>query len=310
MIGFGKWGPNIAKEIALNEKMRLSAICDTNEHRIQVAEGIYAKNNVLITTDYRALLCDKIDAVAVAVRVENNFEIAKDILLANKHLFIEKPFAMTCEHALDLQNIANQKGLTIHVDHIMVFHSAINKIKPILVQSDRMIKFETIRNTVGQYCVPAEMLWDLAVHDLAVMDYLSDGQELDVLDIDYHSNEITLIVGCDSILGCIKMGQNASAKKRHTKISFGDKEIHFDELVDRKVFTIYDKDKSGYLCNPRDQIYDGPRALANSLMHFMDCVQRLGKSISGPEQAIRCLKVIEKADKMMKTDRRCWKSDS
>ncbi|KFN04593.1 Gfo/Idh/MocA family protein [Bacillus clarus] len=303
MIGFGKWGPNIAKEIALNKNMRLSAICDTNEHRIQAAEDIYAKNKgVFISTNYRALLCDKIDAIAVAVGVENSFEIAKDILLANKHLFIEKPFAMTCEHAVELQSIANQRGLTIHVDHIMVFHSAIKKIKSSMMKSSTMIEFETTRNTIGQYSVLAEILWDLAVHDLAVLDYLLDGQEFDLLDIDYHSNEITLTLSCNLILGRIKVGQNARANERHTKISFAEKEIYFDELDDRKVFTIYNKDRNGYLCNPIDQIYDGPSALTRSLTHFMDCVHRRRKSISGGEQAIRCLKVIEKADKMMKTE--------
>ncbi|MBB6447153.1 Gfo/Idh/MocA family oxidoreductase [Bacillus benzoevorans] len=304
LIGFGKWGPNIAKEIALNKNMRLCAICDTNEQRLRAAEDIFAKNkDVFITTNYHLLLSDKIDAIAVAVGVGNSFEIAKDILLANKHLFIEKPFAMTCEHAMDLQSIAIQRGLTIHVDHIMVFHPAIKKIKSNMVKSSPMINFESTRNTIGQYSVPAEMLWDLAVHDLAVLDYLLDGQELDVLKIDYHSNEMTLTLSCNTVLGRIRVGQNATEKERHTKISFADKEIYFDELDDRKAFTIYDKDKNENLCKPIDQIYDGPDALTSSLTHFIDCVHCRRKSISGAEQAIRCLKVMEKAEKMMKTER-------
>ncbi|WP_459502733.1 Gfo/Idh/MocA family oxidoreductase [Bacillus sp. C1] len=303
LIGFGKWGPNIAKEIALNKNMRLSAICDTNKRRLQVATDIYAKNNdIFLTTNYRLLLCNHIDAIVVAVGVENSFEIAKDILLANKHLFIEKPFAMTCEHAVELQKIANERGLTIHVDHIMVFHAAIQKIKSSMVTSSKVIKFETIRNTIGQYSVSGEMLRDLAVHDLAVLDYLLDGQEMDVLNIDYYSNEMILILSCDSVLGRIKVGQNAAAKERHTKISFADKVIYFDELENKKVFTIYEKDRNGYLCNPIIQTYDGPSALTASLTHFMDCVHRRKKSISGAEQAIRCLKVMEKAERMMKTE--------
>ncbi|WP_337099084.1 Gfo/Idh/MocA family protein [Paenibacillus sp. YIM B09110] len=303
LIGYGKWGPNIAKEITLNKDLRLTAICDIDIQRLKVAEELYSKDNrIFFDMDYRTLLTNRIDAIVVSVGMENSFGIAKDVLLANKHLFIEKPFAMTTEHAAELHRIADQRGLTIHVDHIMVFHPAITKIKNSITESNAMIAFEATRLTSARSNKSEGLLWDLAVHDLAVLDYLLNGQEIELIDVAYHSDEIALTLGCNSFIGRIKVGHNAKAKDRHTLIKFADKEIYFNELDERKIFTIYEKDINGCLSNPMKERYAEPSALSNSLSHFMDCVHRHSKSIAGPEQAIRGIRLIEKAEKLLKME--------
>ncbi|CAH1208407.1 Inositol 2-dehydrogenase/D-chiro-inositol 3-dehydrogenase [Paenibacillus allorhizoplanae] len=303
LIGFGKWGPNIAKEVSVHNSLQLAAICDVNNHRLQVAEDLYAKSNdVFFTTDYQELLCDQIDAIVVSVGVEDSFGIATNVLLANKHLFIEKPFTLTSEHAVKLQNIAVQRGLTIHIDHLMIYHSAIIKIKSILAESNPIITFEATRVTTGQCKGPVELLWDLAVHDLAVLDCLLNGQELELLHVKYLADEVVVTLGSNSFIGNIKVGYNKAGKERHTKISSSDKEIYFDELDERKLFTIHDKNMNGFLSNPVYVTYDGPSALTTSLSHFLNCIHHHRKSMSGPEQAIRGIQIIEKAAKLLKME--------
>ncbi|WP_171632569.1 Gfo/Idh/MocA family protein [Paenibacillus plantarum] len=303
LIGFGKWGPNIAKEISLHNSLELAAICDVNNLRLLDAEKLYMKNNdIFFTTDYHKLFCDQIDTIVVSVGMEDSFGIAKNVLLANKHLFIEKPFTLTCEHAEELQNIAVQRGLTIHIDHLMIYHSAIIKIKSILVESNSILTFEATRVTTGKSKGLAELLWDLAVHDLAVLDYLLNGRELELLYVEYLADEVVLTLTSNSFIGRIKVGHNAVVKERYSKISISDKEIHFDELDDRKIFTIYDKNRNEFLSNPVHVTYDGPSALTTSLSHFINCIHHHRKSMSGPEQAIRGIQVIEKAVKFLKME--------
>lgn len=121
LVGYGYWGPNVAKNIYKNDNFNLKYICDKKTDRLELAHQLYA-NDVLYTTDFNHILNDpQIDAVALAVETSAHYDLAKKSLLANKHIYVEKPFTDSVKQALDLKSIAEERNLKIHVDHIMVF---------------------------------------------------------------------------------------------------------------------------------------------------------------------------------------------
>ena len=111
LIGYGYWGPNIARNIFKSSKTNLYAICDHNPEKLRIAEETYL-GQTKYTLDYEELLENPdIDSIAVAVETENHYKIAKDVLYANKDLFIEKPFTDSVEQGLELASIADERNL-------------------------------------------------------------------------------------------------------------------------------------------------------------------------------------------------------
>lgn len=136
LIGYGYWGPNVAKQLYKNGEYEFAVICDLKKDRLEMAKKLYA-NSVAYTSDYTEVLADSsIDIIALAVETSRHYELAKKALLAGKHIYVEKPFTDNVEQAQELKRIAKKRGLKIHIDHIMVYHPAIQKIKEIMDEGE------------------------------------------------------------------------------------------------------------------------------------------------------------------------------
>ena len=129
LVGYGYWGPNVARNLNVNRQYNLKVICDKKADRIEKARNLYAES-VNYTLEFEELLRDpEIDMIALAVETSAHYELAKKVLESNKHVYVEKPFTDNVEQAKELKKIAEQRDLLIHVDHIMVYHPVIRKIK-------------------------------------------------------------------------------------------------------------------------------------------------------------------------------------
>jgi len=179
LIGFGYWGPNVAKNLFNNKKYKLDTICDYDTVRLEKARNVYIKQ-VNYVSDYTKVLKNKdITAIAIAVETSGHYKIAKEALLAGKHIYVEKPFTSTVEEAKELDELALKLGLIIHVDHIMIFHPIIQKIKSMIDSGEigEILYIDAFRLNLGQIKKDVSAMWDLAVHDLSIIDYLSDAKE-------------------------------------------------------------------------------------------------------------------------------------
>lgn len=328
LVGYGYWGPNVAKNIYKNPNYTLVYICDKKQDRIDKARTVYA-NEIRYTGTYKSLIEDtSLDAVAIAVETKGHFELAKQALLAGKHIYVEKPFTSTVSEAIELQEIAKDKGLTIHVDHIMVYHPAIRKIKEIIDTGDLgdIFYFDCSRMNLGNIKNDVSSMWDLSVHDLSIIDYLMNGQTpIDVNAVGEaiysKKHSITLLTAVyPSFLANIKASWLSPIKERKIMIVGTKKMLVYDDVDVINKLIVYDKgfhlhetlegleydevvvtSRIGDAVIPKIEVKD---ALYESLEHFRLCIIESKSSISDANSAIRIQTVLEKADLKLYNDRR------
>lgn len=320
LIGYGYWGPNIAKNVMASSELNLNGICDASEERLAKAKTLYGES-IHYYADYKDLLKrDDIDAFALAVKNDVGKRIAEDILNFKKHLFMEKPLATSVQDAEHLRNLARENGVILHVDHIMIYNPVIRKIKELIDSGELgdLIYFDSSRVNLGPTIKEdVNAMWDLAVHDLAVIDYLSNGQTAEKVNATglkrYAAREALtyLTIQYASFIAMLKSSWISPLKERQMVIGGTKKMVVFDELKMDKLM-VYDKGvnvinnmndeygkyeikiRLGDMYSPNIPVED---SLLNSINHFADCVKHKKPSISDAEQAIRVLKILEEADK-------------
>lgn len=321
LIGHGYWGPNIAKNLKRSDKLNLYGICDISEKALDRARAVYGES-IRYYTDYEEVLKDTaVEACAVALRNPVNQTVARAVLRAGKHLFMEKPMAMSMENALILKGLAEDAKVIMHVDHILVYHPVIRRIKT-MVDSGEMgslIYFESNRTNLGPHIKnDMNVLWDLAVHDVAVMDYLFSGQtptdiscmgiakfggreELSYLTIKFpefvamfKSSWISPLKERTMLLcGTKKMAVFDDLRDPSEKLSIYDKGVEISDSTFNEYGRFEAKIRTGDLYVPYLEPED---SLLNSLNHFADCVREGKQSVTGPDEAIRVLEIITRAD--------------
>jgi predicted dehydrogenase len=323
LIGYGYWGPNVAKNIYANKKLRLHTICDLKPARLEKAHNLYVEHSSY-ETDYQKVLSNpEVQAVAVAVETSAHFQVVKDALNAGKHVYVEKPFTSTVKEAEELTALAGKNGLIIHVDHIMMYHPCIQKIRDLVVSGElgELLYIEAMRMNLGQIKKDVSAMADLAVHDLSIIDYLSDGKEpfyiKAVGEKKYNPKESLtfLMLRYNDFIAHIQSSWISPLKERKLIVAGSKKMVVFDDIKpSTEKLTIYDKGvdviagddieyedyavktRVGDIWIPYIPEQD---ALYNSLDHFSNCIRLNKQSDSGPAQAIRVLKILEHAEQTM-----------
>src|SRR5215218_2594404 len=173
IIGYGYWGPNLVRNFTQTTGARVVSVCDQSPARRAQVEAHYPA--IKAVADVRDMLADPaIDAVAIATPVFSHFDLAMQALKAGKHVFVEKPFTTTSEQALRLIEEAETRHLTLMVDHTFLYTSAVRKIKDLIDQGSlgQLYYYDSVRVNLGIFQHDVNVLWDLAVHDLSIMDYV------------------------------------------------------------------------------------------------------------------------------------------
>lgn len=321
-VGYGYWGANVVKNIARAKDLNLAAICDVNPSQLAKAKYLYG-DRIRYEESYKAFLADSdVDMFALAVQVESSFEMAKDILNAGKHLFIEKPIATNAERAQILANLAEEKGLILHCDHIMIYHPIIRYVKRMINSGElgNVTSIEVSRANLGPVRRDVTAMMDLAVHDIAVVDFLTGGKEpLSVHAVGetlYGQQEALtfLTMKYNGFIVHIKSSWVSPVKERTTLVCGTKKMVIFDDLRNMDKLSIFDcglvrrnendeyglyeyKVRTGDIVVPYIQQED---ALLNSVEHFVSCVNTNTQSLSGGEQSVKVMKVLDKAHQCMR----------
>ena len=323
LIGYGYWGPNVARNLYRNKNICLKVICDLDRDRLELAQQLYASEIEYTTNFDDVVVRSDIDAICLAVETRAHFELGKKVLKERKHLYVEKPFTDSVLQAKELKKLAEERNLIIHIDHIMVHHPAIIKIKEILDAGELgdIIYMDCSRMNLGKVKNDVSAMWDLSVHDLSIIDFLSNGATIkDVKSMGrviYSSKpSVTFItVAYEDFIANIKANWISPIKERKLIIAGTKKMLVYDDVDVLNKLIVYDKGfdvikatdpieysefvvktRSGDAIIPRLDVGD---ALYNSLEHFRQCIICDRQSISGPESAIRILNILEEADKNM-----------
>jgi len=173
VIGYGYWGPNVVRNLANLDGSHVVAIADLSAAARKRAQKAYP--SVHVTSDASEVIkSPKIDAIAVISPVWTHYELAKAALENGKHVFVEKPFTSTAAQGEELINLAEQKNLRIMVDHTFLFTGAVRKISQLLAEGTlgNLYYYDSTRVNLGLFQHDINVLWDLAPHDLSIMDYL------------------------------------------------------------------------------------------------------------------------------------------
>ncbi|GAA4811406.1 Gfo/Idh/MocA family oxidoreductase [Streptomyces ziwulingensis] len=173
VVGAGYWGPNLVRNFQAGERFRLHWLCDLDVERARRVLGGYS--TVRATSDYAAVLADpEVTAVAVATPAGTHLDIALAALRAGKHVLVEKPLAATYADGMRLVTEARERGLTLMCDHTYCYTPAVGRIRE-AVRSGELgeVHFvDSVRINLGLVQKDIDVLWDLAPHDLSILDFI------------------------------------------------------------------------------------------------------------------------------------------
>jgi predicted dehydrogenase len=248
VVGCGYWGPNLVRNFDEIAGCRLVAACDIRLDRLAVVKRRHPR--VHVTADYDELLADRrIDAIAIATPVASHYALALRALEAGRHVLVEKPLAASSEQAVRLVDEAARRRAVLAVDHTFVHTGAVRAIKAILASDELgdLHYYDSTRVNLGRFQPDVDVVWDLAVHDLSIMD--------DVLPVRPGAVAATAVrhvpgqpenlayLTCyfeRNLIGHIHVNWLAPVKIRRTLIGGSRKMIVYDDLESEKV-KVYDR---------------------------------------------------------------------
>lgn len=181
VIGYGYWGPNLIRNFLETEDARMAVCCDLDQRRLASVEAKYPR--VALTTNYDEVLKDPaIDAVAIATPVATHYAFARKALEHGKHVLVEKPMTASVAEAESLIDLAARRNLTLMVDHTFIYTGAVRKMKELIARGDlgELYYFDSVRINLGLFQKDVNVLWDLAPHDIAILDHLVDEKPVSV----------------------------------------------------------------------------------------------------------------------------------
>lgn len=249
MIGVGYWGPNLIRNFSELDDARVVACSDLSQERLnKISKRV---PGIKCTTSFEDLLNDnEVDAVVIATPVSTHFPIAKAALEHGKHVMIEKPLADSAENALELVELAKKHDRILMVDHTFIYTSAVRKIRELLDSGDlgEVLYFDSVRVNLGLFQKDINVIWDLAPHDLSIMDYLLRAEPIAVsaTGASHAGNNIANIAYMtlrfpNNLLAHFHVNWLAPVKIRQTLIGCSKKMIVYDDMEPTDKVRVYDK---------------------------------------------------------------------
>lgn len=302
LIGFGAWGPNLARCIAASPTARLVAICDNSNVGLASARQLHP--HVRAEPDWRALVHDpRIDALIVATPATTHFEIGIAALNAGKHVLVEKPLACNSDEALQLVNASEKKQRVLMVDHTYLFSAPVGLLRGLLgrCKKGEPIFYHSERLGRARGCFDVNVLWDLAVHDLSIVDYLFETppEALRAVTSEDDGALLSLFFSCGSRAD-IHVGWNAASKIRKVEIKCAGTSFYYDDLAPvEKIRVVETKETAGGGELSWCPAMKASEPLAGVVEHFAGCVIDKRRPLSDGLAGMRAVRLLEAADRSL-----------
>jgi predicted dehydrogenase len=315
VIGFGYWGPNVVRNLSGLEDSKVISIAELSEKARHRAQKSYP--GVHVTGDAMEVISSpEIDAIAIITPVWTHYELAKAALENGKHVFVEKPFTSTTEQAERLIELAARKNLKIMVDHTFLFTGAVKKISELLNAGTlgKLYYYDSTRVNLGLFQHDINVLWDLAPHDLSIMDHLlNTSPEAIVATGQKHLNghedvAFMTLYFPDDVIAHINVNWLSPVKVRTTLVGGEKRMLVWNDLEADEKLRVYDK---GVKIDSREGVYDllvsyrsgdmwAPQleqieALRSELSYFVDCVSSGQNPHNDGHAGLRVVKMLEAA---------------
>jgi predicted dehydrogenase len=318
VVGFGYWGPNVVRNFEIPGRCQVVAVADLDPAMLKRAVERFP--GIATTSAVEDLWHNpSIDAVAIATPVSSHFALAQAALKAGKHVFVEKPITETSEQAKRLIELAAAKNRVLMIDHTFVYTPAVQRIRQ-LIQTGaigRIYYYDSQRINLGLFQHDVNVLWDLAVHDLSILDYVLDARPYAVCAVGMrHLKDAPESVAYmslflpDDAIAHINVNWLAPVKVRRTLISGSKKMLVFDDLEPSEKLKIYDRGitfnaapteaphetligyRTGDMWAPNLAVTE---ALHTAALHFLACLEGRETPITGGEMGLRLVQTLELA---------------
>ena len=321
VIGYGYWGPNLVRNFVETPGSQVIAVSDLRPERLALVKGRYP--TIKTTTDHRELFVDPaIDALAIATPVSTHFGLAMQALRAGKHVLVEKPMTATSEESIQLIEEAERRQRVLMVDHTFVYTGAVRKIKELIAGNSlgEIYYYDSVRVNLGLFQHDVSVIWDLAVHDLAIMDYVlaSQPRAVSATGMSHVAGQpenvayLTLLFE-DRLITHIHVNWLAPVKIRRTLIGGSRKMIVYDDLEPSEKIKVYDKGitvnnnaesvyqmligyRTGDMWAPQLEMTEALRA---EVLHFVHCIEKGDHPMTDGQAGLRVVQTMEAATHSM-----------
>ena len=320
VIGLGYWGPNLVRNFLANKDVKEVIGCDTRNDRLQFIKEKFPAAKLI--TDCHELLDSDVDAIVIATPVDTHHKFAKKALEAGKHIWVEKPFTASIAEAEELIEIADRKNLKIFVDHTFIYNGAVRKMRE-LIDNDvlgNLIYFDSERINLGLFQRDVNVVWDLAPHDLSIMNYILQNHQVKALS----ANGIANFNGKENLAHiCIYFEDNCFAHfhinwvspvKIRRMIVGGDKKmLVYDDMENFEKIKVYD---SGVDFKTQESIHEAlvqyrigdmfspkvnqTEALALGVIEFISSINEDRQPITSGKDGLAVIRLLEASDKSIK----------
>ena len=320
VIGYGYWGPNIVRNFNTANGSEVTMVCDINQPTLKKIKKTYPQINVTDNID-ELIKSPDVDAIAIATPVFTHHDLAKKALEAGKSVFIEKPFTYTVAEAEELVELAAKKKLKLMVDHTFLYTGAVRKIRKLIDDGvlGNLYYFDSVRVNLGLFQHDVNVVWDLAPHDISIMDYVIGEKPQAVVatgtghfgrgleDVAY----LTFYYD-HNIIAHINVNWLSPVKVRTTLIGGEKKMLVWNDLEPDEKIKIYDKGvqvkskegqynllvnyRSGDMWSPKIEATEALKLMAEK---FVDYVENGGTIINDGIAGLNNIKMLEAANKSL-----------
>lgn len=319
VIGYGYWGPNIVRNLHQVDNCEVAAVCDLNPKARHRVKRDYPA--VSVASDACELFSSpEIDAIAVITPVWTHFNLAKAALQSGKHVFVEKPFTASVAQAEELIELAERKNLKIMVDHTFLFTGAVRKIREMIEEETlgKLYYYDSMRVNLGLFQHDVNIIWDLAPHDMSIMDHLIDKPAEGIVatgEKHLNGNEDVAYITVyfpDKIIAHINVNWLSPVKVRTTLIGGEKKMVVWNDLEADEKIKVYDK---GVYVSNGEGVYDvlvkyrtgdmwAPQvghteALKEELDYFVNCILNDKRPFNDGAAGLRVVRLLEAAGKSL-----------
>jgi predicted dehydrogenase len=322
VIGYGYWGPNLVRNFMDAASSTVVAVCDLRTERLAQLRIRYP--TIHTVSDASVLLNDpSLDAIVIATPVSSHFELAMAALRADKHVLVEKPLAANSEQSMQLIDEAARRRRVLMVDHTFVYTAAVRKIRELLTANalGDIYYYDAVRVNLGLFQHDVNVIWDLAIHDLSIMDYVlpAKATAVSATGISHIPGQpenvayMTLFFD-NRLIAHVHVNWLTPVKVRHTLIGGSEKMILYDDLEPSEKVKIYDKGvtisqspeavyemlvsyRSGDMWAPR---LDATEALQTEALHFIDCLENNKLPETDGQAGLRLVRTVEAAEKSLR----------
>ena len=321
VIGYGYWGPNLVRNFSETPGANVVAVSDLRTEQLTHVQARYP--GIKVTTDYRELFADPdVDAVVIATPVATHFDLVMQALHAGKHVLVEKPLAASAEQGERLLQEAARCKRVLMVDHTFVYTGAVRKIKQIVDSGKlgQLYYYDSVRVNLGLFQHDVNVLWDLAVHDLAIMDYVLNARPCAVgatgiAHVSGKPKDVAYLT-CffeNNLIAHFHVNWLSPVKVRKTLIGGAQQMIVYDDLEPSEKIKVYDKGitlnngsegkydllvgyRAGDMWAPQ---LDTSEALRLEAKHFVDCIEHDKEPITNGQVGLRVVRILEAATHSM-----------